>query len=125
MARPLRVQTDRSPAKKIPFSESIGGQAFESGTGAQIDLHVVPEGYQDEVHLWVNNPDPANNGRFLWRFGIGASNDQLISMAADTIVKAVDGVPIRGIAGGLGIEVLSITETMKLTGYVIRSAINV
>lgn len=123
MVKPLFVQTDRSPAKKIPFSGSVGGQAYSSSTAQQTVLHTVPEGYRDEIHLWCNNASAATAGRFLWRFGAGSGNDMVIATVADTNVKTIDGVPIEGVAGGLDIEVLSITQAIQITGYVIRTPI--
>ena len=123
MAKPLLVQTDRSPAKKITLSESVGGQPISVSIGAQIAIHTIPEGYRDEVHLWWNNTDAAADGAVLLRLGATASEEIIILAPFRETQKVCDGIPIEGVAGGLELQALGITEPGKLFGYVIRTAI--
>ena len=123
MAKPLLVQTDRSPAKKLPLSLSVGGQPISVTISLQKDIHVIPEGYRDELHLWWNNNDAAVDGQVLLRLGAAATEEVIALAPFREIVKVVDGIPIEGVAGGLTIECLALTEPGKIFGYVIRTPI--
>ena len=123
MARPLLVQTDRSPAKKLPLSESVGGQPISVTIAVQLAIHTIPEGYRDEVHLWWNNTDAAADGAILLRLG-ATSSEEVVQLAPfREIIKCVDGAVIEGVSGGLELQALALTEPGKLMGYVVRTAI--
>lgn len=123
MAKPLQVQTDRSPAKKLPLSESVGGQAITVTIALQIPVHTVPEGYRDEIYLWWNNVDAAVDGVAILRLGAAAAHDIAINVPQRETTKLLDGFLVEGIAGGLDIEALGITEPGKVWGYVVRTPI--
>ena len=123
MAKPLLVQTDRSPAKKIGLSESVGGQPITVTIALQIAFHTVPEGYRDEVHVWWNNTDAAVDGAILLRLGAAASEEIVQLAPFRETIKCVDGLVFEGVAGGLELQALALTEPGKLMGYVVRSAI--
>lgn len=123
MAKPLLVQTDRSPARKIPLSESVGGQPISVTIAVQLAIHTIPEGYRDEVHIWWNNTDVAADGAILVRLGATAS-EELVQLAPfRETVKVCDGLVIEGVAGGLELQALALTEPGKLIGYVVRTPI--
>lgn len=125
MAKPLLVRTDRSPAKKLPFSVSTGGQPIAVTIAAQDEFHNIPEGYRDELHVWWNNNDVAVDGGVLLRLGAGAAEEIAVLAPFREIIKVLDGVPIEGVVGGLSLEALALTEPGMLLGYVIRTAIDV
>lgn len=123
MAKPLLVQTDRSPARKIPLSEG-GGLPVVCSTAGQALIHVVPEGYRDELYIWANNNDSTNDGEILIEF----DGDNTLSIVGTTTHREIDPIIIDGMVleartADVEIECLAIAEPVVLWGCVLRTAI--
>lgn len=124
MAKALRVQTDRSPAKKIPLSGS-GGIAQSVGIAAQEVIHTVPEGYRDEIYVWANNADAANDGQILFELN-GVAALSIVGAALNREIRTapyLEGMIIEARTADVVIDCLAITEPVVVWGYVYRTAL--
>lgn len=125
MAKNLRVTTDRSPALKIGLSATDGGEALAVTTALQINVHVIPEGYKDEIYMWWVTNDAAADGAVLVRLGDGAANEFIVKTPFRTISQILDGHVVEARTADRAIQLLAITEPGHVFGYVIRVPITV
>lgn len=123
MAKPLYVQTDRSPKLEMPMSLTDGGEALTIGTGGTVNFHTIPEGYKDKIYAWYNNINASTDGQVVVRLGDAAANDIRVDAPAATIVPILDGHVMEGKAGGRTLNALAVTQQGKIWGYVVRTPI--
>lgn len=122
MARPLQIQTDNAAAKKAALSEGAGIPVAVTISTQQL-VHVVPEGYRDELHLWWNNTDAAADGAILIEFN-GDANLSIIEIAPfRETIKPINGMVIEAQSGDVDVDALALTEPGILWGYALRTAI--
>lgn len=122
MAKPLLTRTDRSPVRKMALSEGGGLPVVVTIITQQL-VHVVPEGYKDEIHLWWNNNDASVAGAILIEINADANLSLIRSAAARSIEKVLDGMVIEAGSADVDVDALALTEPGVLWGYVFRSAI--